>query len=88
MPTPLLPVGVVAPHGAGLFNVLWTQPGAPVLEIGYTTGMPFPDEYFEVAVNSGHPYFCVLADGDYSGLLTVDIERFRAMFEEMALLLN
>ncbi|CAF3433148.1 unnamed protein product, partial [Rotaria sp. Silwood2] len=33
---------IVGPHGAGMMNVLWASPGTHVVEVGYTTGMTFP----------------------------------------------
>jgi len=74
---------VVAPHGAGLFNVLWTPQGTPVMEFGYTTGMEFPDEYFEVSVASGRRYFCSIADGDYGTPLQVNIAEADQIFTKM-----
>lgn len=68
---------VVAPHGAGLFNMLWTRPGTPVLEFGYKTGMPWPYQYWDIARLTGRRYCAVLADGDYGSPMRVPIDQLK-----------
>ena len=64
---------VVAPHGAGLYNVFFCKPfHTAVLEIGYTTGMMLPEMYMEMATHSDLDYYLVNGAGDYGGRITVD----------------
>ncbi|CAF4682100.1 unnamed protein product [Rotaria sp. Silwood2] len=64
---------VVAPHGAGLFNVMWCKPGTDIIEIGYDEGWPMPEMYFEMASHCGHRYWLVKGTGKYSKPITADL---------------
>ncbi len=75
--------GVLSPHGAGLFNVLFTPPNAAVLEFGYSEGYSWPDEYFYVTVASNRKYFCSITEGGYSTPLLVNMNEFDKVFTEM-----
>ena len=65
---------VVAPHGAGLSNLLFAPAGCPVIEICYdeAKGMLCPAMYAALGANLHLPYWIVSARGGYaspSGLL-------------------
>jgi len=63
----------VAPHGAGLAFMQFLEEGASVVEIGYET--EWPVGYYEGnAVGLDLKYHYVVADGDKSKPLTVDID--------------
>jgi capsular polysaccharide biosynthesis protein len=63
---------VIAPHGAGLSNLVWSQPGAKVLEI-FPAEM-FNDCYARLAMNLGLEYRYVSCDfsPDSAGLIPID----------------
>ena len=64
---------VVAPHGAGLANMLFASAGTPVIEICYddfgratAKSMACPAMYAAMAVNLHLPYWVVTAAGSYA----------------------
>jgi hypothetical protein len=73
---------VIAPHGAGLFNVMWCKPGTAVIEIGFKVGGPLPEMYFEMASHCGHPYWLVKGEGDRSKEITADLEDLQWAVED------
>jgi hypothetical protein len=76
---------VVAPHGAGLSNILFLAEGTPVLEVCYdaTNGMNCPAMYGAIGVNLHLPYWVVTAKGGYGTNLNVDLVQLRAAAREM-----
>ncbi|CAF2138499.1 unnamed protein product [Rotaria magnacalcarata] len=64
---------VIAPHGAGLVNIMWMKPGSFVIEIGYESGWTLPEMYFEMATHCQHKYWLVKARGAYDTRLSVDL---------------
>jgi len=78
---------VIAPHGAGLSNLVFCQPGTPVLEIFYPG---YINQCYRVlAAMRGLPYFYFIGralsgrvgknrPGDSSGDIDLDLEQFRA----------
>ena len=63
---------IVAPHGAGLANMLFASHGTPVIEICYddfgshtARGMACPAMYAAMAVNLHLPYWVVTGRGGY-----------------------
>ena len=65
---------VVAPHGAGLSNMLFAPAGCPVIEICYdeVKGMICPAMYAALGANLHLPYWVVSARGGYTSSLLVD----------------
>ena len=49
-------LAVIGIHGAGLSNMLWTQPGTTIVEVCYSIGAPCPDFYLWVALGLGLDY--------------------------------
>lgn len=68
---------IVAPHGAGLFNMHFSDPGTPVIEIGYDKGYPWPSMFWRQGASTGHPYWPILCSGSYMGPIKADIEAVR-----------
>ena len=72
---------VVAPHGAGLANIVWCPPGCTVIELGSSTALT-PD-YYRLALSMGHDYWLVEAaleggrDAAYCDL-RVDVDEVEA----------
>ena len=71
---------VVAPHGAGLANLLFAPAGCPVIEICYdeVRGMLCPAMYAALGANLHLPYWVVTARGGYGSGLQVDTETLLA----------
>ncbi|CAF1109624.1 unnamed protein product [Adineta steineri] len=67
---------IVGPHGAGMMNILWASPGTYVVEIGYTTGMVFPQMYAEMSLHLDHKYWICKGYGDYAAPIHVDLNDF------------
>ena len=77
---------VIAPHGAGLSNLVFCQPSTPVLEIFYPG---YINQCYRVlAAMRGLPYFYFIGralsgrvgknrPGDSSGDIDLDLEQFR-----------
>lgn len=74
---------IVGPHGAGLMNILWSPPGTHVVEIGYTTGMTFPEMYAEMSLHLDHQYWTCKGYGDYGSPIHVDMEDFTYIFNQI-----
>ena len=75
---------VVAPHGAGLANLLFVAEGTPVIEICYddhgnpnARGMICPAMYAAMGANLHLPYWVVTADGRYDTAMSVDLPQLR-----------
>eukprot|EP00035_Acanthoeca_spectabilis_P017189 m.359052 g.359052 ORF g.359052 m.359052 type:complete len:443 (-) comp16625_c0_seq2:885-2213(-) len=64
---------VVGVHGAGLMNLMWCAPGAAVVEVCYTSGMPCPAIYATMAASLQLDYHVSVGTGDYSGEVLVNI---------------
>ena len=71
---------VVAPHGAGLANLLFAREGCPVIEICYdeTRGMLCPAMYAALGVNLHLPYWVITAKGGYASGMQVDTRTLEA----------
>ncbi|CAF2998070.1 unnamed protein product [Rotaria sp. Silwood2] len=74
---------IVGPHGAGMMNILWSSPGTHVIEIGYTTGMTFPEMYAEMSLHLEHHYWICKGHGDYYAPIHVDMEDFMYIFNQI-----
>jgi len=74
---------IVAPHGAGMMNVLWSSPGTHVVEVGYDTGMTFPEMYAVMSLHLEHHYWVCKGHGDYSAPIHVDIDDFTYIFNKI-----
>ena len=71
---------IVAPHGAGLANILFASAGTPVIEICYddfgaanTRGMACPAMYAAMAVNLHLPYWVVTGAGAYGTSMAANL---------------
>ncbi|CAF0838033.1 unnamed protein product [Rotaria sordida] len=74
---------IVGPHGAGMMNILWSSPETHVVEIGYTTGMTFPEMYAEMSLHLEHHYWICKGHGDYSAPINVDMDDFMYIFNQI-----
>ena len=64
---------VVGVHGAGMANIVFCSDNVSIVEIGYTTGMPMPEIYFDQARFLGLRYWAVAGRGSYNGQVTVGV---------------
>ena len=66
---------IVAPHGAGLSNLIFASEGTPVIEICYkdNSGMTCPSMYGAMAANLHMPYWVILGEGGYSSPMRADL---------------
>ncbi|CAF4389203.1 unnamed protein product [Rotaria socialis] len=71
---------IIGPHGAGMMNILWSSPGTHVVEVGYTTGMIFPEMYAEMSLHLEQHYWICKGHGDYSTPIHVDMDDFMYIF--------
>ena len=71
---------IIGPHGAGMMNIAWAVPGTHVVEIGYTTGMKFPQMYAEMSLHLDHHYWVCKGYGNYQGPIHVDMQDFLYIF--------
>ena len=71
---------IVAPHGAGLSNMLFAAEATPVIELCYdrtTGGMKCPAMYAAMAANLHLPYWVVTARGGYQTPMMADLAQLR-----------
>jgi hypothetical protein len=71
---------IVGPHGAGMMNILWSFPGTHVVEIGYSTGMTFPEMYAVMSLHLEQHYWVCKGYGDYLAPIHVDMKDFSYIF--------
>jgi len=66
---------VVAPHGAGLANMMFASAGVPVLEICYESQetMQCPNMYYLQAITLGLPYWSLVNPGSYESKITANV---------------
>jgi hypothetical protein len=74
---------IVAPHGAGMMNIMWSSPGTHVVEIGYTTGMTLPEMYAEMSLHLEQRYWICKGHGDYTAPIHVDMDDFTYIFNQI-----
>ncbi len=74
---------IVGPHGAGMMNVLWSLPETHVVEVGYNSGMIFPEMYAVMSVNLGHRYWVCKGHGDYTKPIHIDMDDFSYIFNQI-----
>lgn len=74
---------IIGPHGAGMINILWSSPGAHVVEVGYTTGMTFPEMYAEMSLHLEHHYWICKGYGHYSSPIYIDMNDFIYIFNQI-----
>jgi hypothetical protein len=71
---------IIAPHGAGLSNLLFCQPGTRVLEL--SPAREFRPFFWMMGEKLGLPYAilpCATPDDDFNGDMTVAVGRLRAL---------
>lgn len=70
---------IIAPHGAGLANMLFASPNTAVIEICYdsTAGMACPAMYAAMATNLHLPYWVVTGEGGYGTPMIADLTQLR-----------
>ena len=72
---------VVAPHGAGLANILFCQPGAKVLELSPDAEFRPFFAYMANKLGLTHGILpCPTSDNTFQGDMTVDIAKFAGLF--------
>jgi capsular polysaccharide biosynthesis protein len=72
---------VVAPHGAELGNLLFCRPGTKVLELAPDSGFKPYYSYICNKLGLSHGILpCPTHDGGFFGDMTVDLEKFVALF--------
>lgn len=74
---------IVGSHGAGMMNILWSSPGTHVVEVGYSTGMTFPEMYAEMSIHLEQRYWVCKGHGDYSAPSHVDMDDFTYIFNQI-----
>ena len=74
---------IVGPHGAGMMNVLWSSPGTHVVEVGYTTGMTYPEMYAEISLRLEQRFWICKGYGDYTKPIHVDMNDFMYIFNQI-----
>jgi hypothetical protein len=74
---------IVGPHGAGMMNALWSLPGTYVVEVGYDTGMTFPEMYAVMSIHLGHRYWVCKGHGDYDKPIHIDMDDFSYIFNQI-----
>ncbi|UJR08088.1 hypothetical protein I4U23_012365 [Adineta vaga] len=67
---------IVGPHGAGMMNILWASPKTYVVEIGYSTGMTFPQMYAEMSLHLDQNYWVCKGHGAYGAPIHIDMNDF------------
>ena len=79
---------IVAPHGAGLSNILFAKEGTPVIEICYDSNggrlkeMLCPAMYAAMAVNLNLPYWVVTGHGSYTSAIRCDLAQLSAALQQ------
>ncbi len=75
---------MIAPHGAGLSNIMYTAPGTVVIEIGFDRcdGMCNDEMYYQLATSLGLDYWMVLSPGSYGGTITVHVPDVIALLRD------
>lgn len=79
---------VIAPHGAGLANMVFCDPSVKILEL-FSAHMS--SEYYKISKKNGHDYLCLQAlapDGRYIDCLELNYESDRPVIHPMNLLLS
>ena len=63
---------VIAPHGAGLSNLIFCREGTAVVEIGFDSsrGMQLDDMYFQLSLGLRLRYWLIIGRGSYVGRMT------------------
>jgi hypothetical protein len=74
---------IVGPHGAGMMNILFSLSGTHVVEVGYNSGMTFPEMYAMMSVHLGHHYWVCKGYGDYSKPIHVVMDDFNYIFNQI-----
>lgn len=74
---------IIGAHGAGMMNILWSSPRTYVVEIGYTSGMTFPEMYAEMSLHLDQKYWICKGYGDYSSPIHVDMNDFMFIFNRI-----
>ena len=80
---------IVAPHGAGLSNMLFAAEGTPVIEVCYddlgnkaSKSMFCPAMYAAMAANLHNPYWVVTGAGTYTSPMRVDLAQLDAALQQ------
>jgi hypothetical protein len=74
---------IVGSHGAGMMNILWSSPGTYVVEVGYTTGMTFPEIYAQISLHLEHQYWICKGYGNYYSPIHIHMEDFIYIFNQI-----
>jgi hypothetical protein len=72
---------VIAPHGAGLSNLMFCEPGTKVIEL--CPDILFGPFFWQISEKLGLFYGllpCRTSDGTFQGKMTVEVEQLRALF--------
>ena len=75
---------IIAPHGAGLSNMLFAAEGTPVIEVCYdaTDRMVCPAMYAAMGTILHHPYWVVTGAGGYASPIVADLGQIQRAVTE------
>ena len=67
---------VIAPHGAGLSNLIFCREGTAVVEIGFDSsrGMQLDDMYFQLSLGLRLRYWLIMGRGSYVGRIDANVD--------------
>ena len=67
---------VIAPHGAGLSNLIFCREGTAVVEIGFdsSSGMQLDDMYFQLSLGLRLRYWLIMGRGSYVGRIDANVD--------------
>jgi len=67
---------VIAPHGAGLSNLIFCREGTAVVEIGFDSskGMQLDEMYFQLSLGLHLRYWLIMGRGSYVGKIDANVD--------------
>jgi len=72
---------VIGVHGAGFANLMFCSPETIIVEIGYETGMPFPQIYYLMADALQLDYWVMVGKGGYNTRIVAPLDQIDKILE-------